>query len=271
MKNTLLTTVSILSAALLAGCGGGGGDDAAGGGSSGGGSPEGVYGGTYDKPGSTAFRMVILDGNQFLMVYGNDGVSGFIAEGLVQGAGTTSSFANVRTFSSSARDFSNSVFTNAALSSSYIVGASSKTIDGTVTLTGNPTAINFDGGAIPGSAFNYNTAASLATVQGSWGVTGLQNDDYDLVVAGNGSFTATPTDGNPLTTPDAGCNFTGNFTPRASGKNVFDVAVTTGAGCALVGEALSGIAMAYPLNAGGTQLVLGVSNTNLAAVVTGKK
>ena len=118
---------------------------------------------------------------------------------------------------------------------------------------------------------SISTPVWLATVAGNWGVTGLQNDDYDLVVAGNGTFTATPTDGDPLTTPDAGCNFTGNFTPRASGKNVFDVAVTTGAGCALVGEELSGIAMAYPLNAGGTQLVLGVSNTNLAAVVTGKK
>ena len=140
-----------------------------------------------------------------------------------------------------------------------------------VTVTGNPTAINFNGGAVPGSAFSYSTAASLATVQGNWEVTGLQNDDYDLVVAGNGSFTATPTDGDPMTTPDAGCNFTGNFTPRASGKNVFDVAVTTGAGCALVNQMLSGAAIAYPLNAGGTQLILGVSNTNLAAVVTGKK
>lgn len=264
MKTNALLAVSVLGAALLAGCGGGGD----GGGTSSGsgvptGTPEGVYGGTVTgAPGNDAFRLVVLDGNNssrpFWLVYGNvDPTLGFVATGLVQGAGATTAFANVNTFLSfNALEFSNSQRKNSTLSSSYTVAGNTKTIAGTVTTTGNP-VLNIGGGAIPGATYNYDTAASLATVAGTWDVTGLDNDSYDLVVASDGTFAATP---DPL----SGCAFSGSLTPRASsGKNIFNVTLLTAnsMNCAFPNEASSGIAMAYTA-AGRTQLILAVTENS---------
>lgn len=274
MKKTALLTVSILGAALLAGCGGGGGDDASTGTPLA--SPEGVYGGTFDKAGSTEYRMVVLEGNAssrpFWMVYGDDDpVQGFIAKGLVQGNGATTSFANVTTFtsvSSSTKDFGESPAADAVLSSNFTVGGGSKTISGTVTVTGVNPAINFASAAFTGSStYNYNTAALLATVAGTWTVTGLAAETYTLTVNGaNGAFTAVPT--------VAGCSSSGTLTPRSSGKNVFNVSLTTGgAPCLVQNETSTGIALAYDVGGGVTQLVLGVVNAGRtgSAVLFGTK
>jgi len=272
MKKTALLTVSILGAALLAGCGGGGGDDASTGTPLA--SPEGVYGGTFDKAGSTEYRMVVLEGNAssrpFWMVYGDDDpVQGFIAKGLVQGNGATTSFANVTTFtsvSSSTKDFGESPAADAVLSSNFTVGGGSKTISGTVTVTGVNPAINFASAAFTGSStYNYNTAALLATVADTWTVTGLASETYTLVIDPDGTFDATP---NVL----PGCEFSGALTPRSSGKNVFNVTLVNGAGCTSAGTS-TGIALAYDVGGGVTQLVLGVVNAGRtgSAVLFGTK
>lgn len=268
MKKALLTTVSVLSAALLAGCGGGGGDEAvvvtpattA----------EGVYGGTFTKPASTSdgFRMLVLDGGQFWMLYGEEDPAGFIVEGLIQGNGTSSTVAGVSTFTSpstSARDFGDTPIANAVLSSNYTVSGGSKSISGTVTTSGT---INFSSAAFTGSGtYNYNDAALLTTVAGNWTVTGLAAETYTLAVNGtDGTFTATPA--------VAGCSFTGTLTPRSSGKNVFNVSLTTGgAPCVVQNELSTGVALAYSLGGGVTQLVLGVVNAGRtgSAVVFGTK
>ena len=136
--------------------------------------------------------------------------------------------------------------------------------------------LDLDRRQVLGTAATLGAAASLATVEGSWTVTGLQDEDYALVVTAGGNFTATPTDGNPGTSPDPGCPFSGTLTPRPSGKNVFNVTFLTGASavdCTYPNEASSGVAIAYPV-AGGTQLILAVTkNTDRqrGAVVAGLK
>lgn len=75
----------------------------------------------------------------------------------------------------------------------------------------------------------YDQPASLATLAGSfsgWGVTGRTYPaGISISIAADGKITA----------PEAeGCGGVGSATPRASGKNVFDILVTfQGAACAL--------------------------------------
>jgi hypothetical protein len=107
--------------------------------------------------------------------------------------------------------------------------------------------VRFDGGAIPGSLYNYNTPASVATIAGGWTLTSIDGSPVTLDVASNGAFTAS----------SGGCSYTGTVAPRASGKNVFSVSMTFGAApCALAGQTATGMAVAYPLSNGQTQLVV---------------
>lgn len=264
MKKALLATVSVLSAALLAGCGGGGGDEAVV--VTQGASAEGVYGGTLtNKAGSTAIRMLILENGQFWALYGDEVGGAFEVDGLYQGTGTSSNLGGVATFispSTSAKDFTSGGAAAVALSSNY--NTTAKTINGTVTAG---TTVNFSGGPITGGTYNYNTAAVLATVDGVWTVTGLAGETYTLTVdSNNNTFDAVPT-------LVGGCNFSGTIVPRASGKNVFTVSLLTGVGCLPPGTTSTGIALAYPLTGGDTQLVLGVVNAGRtsSAVVFGTR
>ena len=110
--------------------------------------------------------------------------------------------------------------------------------------------MTFTGGAISGSTYNYNTAAAVAQISGAWSLQSLTGDTVALNIQGSGAFTATSS---------LGCNFSGAVAPRPSGKNVFTVSLTFGGSpCALPGTSASGVAVAYPLTAGGTQLIVAV-------------
>jgi len=66
-------------------------------------------------------------------------------------------------------------------------------------------------------------------------------------IQANGAFTANM----------SGCAITGNFVARPSGKNVFNMTLTFGAApCTLPGAGASGVAVAYPLANGKTQLIV---------------
>lgn len=74
----------------------------------------------------------------------------------------------------------------------------------------------------------YDTAASLASLAGSYtgfGVTGATaSQSTPVTISASGAVTAT----------GVGCTAAGTATPRASGKNIFDLSITfTGASCAL--------------------------------------
>jgi hypothetical protein len=53
-----------------------------------------------------------------------------------------------------------------------------------------------------------------------------------------------------------GCAFSGTITPRASGKNVYDVSLKFGAApCALANQTATGVAVTYLLTNGKRQLI----------------
>lgn len=234
-----------LSALTLAACGGGGGGSTPAAAPPPATSAEGVYGGTLSGTSNSAFQMLVLENGDFWTLYGSSTASAFGVTGFVQGSATTNAINSTIT-AANAKDFGFSPAIAGTVSATY--SATAKTINGTFTSTaGNAT---FNGGPIAGSLYNYSTPASLATVAGVWSTTALTGESISLNIAANGSFTAGGT---------SGCSFSGTVTPRSSGKNVFNVALTFGAApCALSGQAASGIALTYPLTNGKTQLLISV-------------
>ena len=240
------TAVALSSAVcLLAACGGGG--DA--GSSVFGPKPEGAYSGTLTGSTSSAFQLIVLENDEYWALYGSNSGSTFRVAGFVQGMGT----ANNGSFSSSnAKDFGVVPPASGTVSATYVAGTS---IQGTVTSGGS--TVTLAGTAIAASTFNYNAAASLASISGNWNLTALDGSAASLAIAGDGSFTGT----------SVGCSFTGTLAPRASGKNVFNFAVTFGAApCALPGQTATGIAISHLL-AGTTTRQLIAAGVNSSRTV----
>ena len=99
------------------------------------------------------------------------------------------------------------------------------------------------------AGYSYNTPAQLADIAGPW--------LGSLVLGQSGSFTLS-VDANTgtLAGTNLGCTFSGSLTPRASGKNVFNLNLTMGpAPCAAAGQAYAGVAISYRTTTGKRQLV----------------
>jgi hypothetical protein len=214
--------VAFLSAAgLLAACGGGGTGIAPIEPK-----PEGAYAGTLTGSASTAFQLLVLENDEYWALYGRNVGNSFLVAGFIQGTG----IANNGSFSSTnARDFGVVPAASGTVSASYVAGTS---IQGTVSSGGG--TVTLAGTAFATSTFDYNAAASLATIAGNWNLTALDGSATALAIAANGSFTGS----------SAGCSFSGTLAPRPSGKIVFNFSVTFGAApCVLPGQSASGIAI----------------------------
>jgi hypothetical protein len=236
------SVAAVICAIGLAACGGGGGDSNPAAGST----AEGVYGGTLTGSSSSAFQLLVLENGEFWAMYGTQTSTVFGVAGFIQGSGTSN---NGSFTSANTKDFG--LVPAVAGSTSATYNATAKTITGTVTATGG--TVGFSGGPIPGSLYNYDAPASLATVSGAWSTTSLAGETVAINIAGTGSFTAASS---------LGCNFSGSVAPRSSGKNVFNVSLTFGAApCALPSQPATGIAVAYPLASGQTQLIVAVTNS----------
>lgn len=223
----------------LAGCGGGGSDVAP----TIGPTAEGVYGGTLTGSASNAFQLLVLENGDFWAMYGTQADGVFGVAGFIQGSGTSTSG---RFTSSSTEDFGFAPAMPGSTSATY--DAAAKTIAGTFVAGG--TSVAFSGGPIAGSLYNYNTPATLASIAGAWSIPSPLGQTNSLVIDATGALTATAT---------IGCSFSGTLTPRQSGKNVFNASLTFGAiPCALAGQTATGIAVAYPLSSGQTQLLIAV-------------
>ena len=176
------------------------------------------------------------------MFGGTGSGSSFSAEGLIQGSGTETS---ASTFASSnARDFAAPSAGNFNLNADFVAQTS---FSGT--LSGNGAgAVTFSGSAVSETLYNYNTAAQLTDVVGSWDVTTNGTLDSTLVVASNGTYSGTDT---------SGCHYSGTVTPRPSGKNVFNVTYQNGpAPCAEPGLSATGVAIVVMLSPGHPQLLV---------------
>ncbi len=227
----------------ITGCGGGGGDTPA---PPTGPTAEGVYGGTLIGSASSDFQMLVLENDEFWALYGTQSTSLFVVAGFLQGNGTSN---NGTYTSSNARDFGFNPALAGTASATY--NPTAKTISGSVVASAG--TVTFSGGPIAGSLYNYNTPAVLSAVSGAWSLTALTGERIALNVSSTGSFSANSS---------LGCAFSGTIASRPSGKNVFTVALTYGPlPCALAGQPATGIALVYPLSAGGTQLIFAGTNT----------
>ena len=228
-----------LSALLvLAACGGGGG---------GGGSTsvvtspmQGVFQGTTTN-GKTIDALILEDGS-FWDIYGIPSGNALTVQGVAVGSST----ANNGNFTLSFNDF----YTpgNTAVS-----GTGSGTYSGTNlvgTLIENGVTGTFNLTAPVTTNYNYNVAATIATVAGSWSGSLLDGETATVNITLSGTLTGTSS---------LGCAVTGTVTPRPSGKNVFNVSVTFGASpCVLPNQTSTGIGLTYPLGNGTNQLIVGL-------------
>jgi|HigsolmetaAR202D_1030399.scaffolds.fasta_scaffold15306_2 hypothetical protein len=241
--------LSGLAVALLVGCGGGDGDNT----EVGGGfltptqaTPEGVYGGTLSGSTSSDFQALILENGDFWALYGNDMGSIFYVEGFVQGNGTWSGEGSYT--SNNIRDFGFFPAPSGTLKATY--NSNAKTITGTVTYPQAGT-VQLSGGPIDDSLYDYDVAAALTDVTGSWSAMNSLGGSVSMSVNANGT----------LSVSEGACSGTGTITPRASGKNVFNVSVSFGgAPCLLPNQTATGIAIVYPLATGQTQLVAAITS-----------
>lgn len=208
--------------------------------------PQGVYSGTLTGSSSSAFELLVLENDEYWSVYGTSTPGAFLVAGFIQGQGASTS----TTFTSSnAKDFGTVPATAGTISATYVANAS---ISGTIAATtGN---VTFSGAPIISSTYDYNAAASLASITGAWTLTALDASVINLTIAGNGAIAGST----------GGCAFTGTITPRASGKNVFNTSVTFGAApCVLAGQTATGIGLTYLLAGGATRqfVIAGVDAT----------
>ncbi|MFM2348626.1 MAG: hypothetical protein RL654_3379 [Pseudomonadota bacterium] len=238
-------TVALAFTAALAACGGGDGETGT---SGSGATAEGVYGGTLTGSTSNAFQLLVLETGEFWALYGIPSASTFGVTGFLQGAGTSS---NGIFTAAGTQDFGSVPAVSGATSAVY--NATAKTITGTVRFASG--SVGFSGGPMAASLYHYDSAASLATVAGTWVTTGLTGESVTLrIAASTGALTASSS---------LGCSFAGTVVPRPSGKNVFNVSLIFGAApCAWPGQTASGIAVAYPVGTGQTQLLVAVTDSS---------
>ena len=248
-----LPFVCAAAAFLLAACGGGGGGT----------SPtsattvplEGFYqGNTSNK--ETLQALVLENGDFWGVVIPTANTSG-APSSLLQGSGSSSANLvqnnNIYTVGSLLQINNGQVTTTGSITASYVPRVS---MQGTITLSG--TSSTFSDSALAATSYNYDTAASVSTLVGTW--TGIAFDGSSATLAVDGSTGAFSIPGN------SNCTLSGTLSARASGKNVYDVAaqyVTTptdntvgGATCSRAGLAVKGFAVSYAVAGAKQQIVL---------------
>lgn len=215
------------------GGGGGGGDES--------GSPEGVYEGTSST--GEYFNTIVLENNLFYTIYGDIVNDVFVVEGFFTGTGKVDgrkfSADNVRDFDASGLDG------GGTLTAIFKAGES---FNGST--SGGAT---FNASRPEDTSYNYNSAAKLSNIAGTWTMNDLSLTTVTLDIAADGNYTASYDGGN--------CEFEGRFIPRASGKNVFDVSVAGGGGasgftCNVVVPGTAGHAVEFLLPGGQRQLII---------------
>jgi len=244
-----LTLLALAAVTSLTACGGGGGDSSNANPAPNGtqATAEGVYTGTLTGADASSFAMVVLEDGTYWTIAGNVGSDGYEPTSLIQGKGTS----NAGKFNSSnghlyAPELAGVGTLNATYSTSAISGSANA----------NGTSIGFSGERVTAAAFDYDKPASLSSVTGNWTIRTALNDIVPISIEGNGHFTGASIDG---------CTMSGTVTPRASGKNVFDMTLTFGpAPCALANVTGSGIATTLPYGSGQSLLVIAGVDSSLS-------
>lgn len=245
----IATTTAILAG--LAGCGGGGDGS--------GSTPavpkaEGAYSGTTSR--GYDIGVVVLDDDTVWAYYS----VGNLVYGFVHGVGTS---ANNAFSMPSIRDYYFPTVTtySGSATGSYVPRVS---VQGTLQYSGQ-TPMTFSATTAAVVGYSYDQPATSGAAVGTWsGTVGPTGETATVTVGTTGAL-------NAMTS--SGCTFTGMASPRASGKNVYDVTITFGPSpCLLANATVTGIGVITVPTAGVTQLLAAVVNpsrtTGLAFVGT---
>lgn len=282
-RSTLVPVTAFAAALMLAACGSGGGSSSSGsdsGGSSGGGTGgggtgggttktavEGYWGGPTNKVdsatgGSFVMAGPVLENGEYWLVVSLNG----LIDSMVHGTGQSA----------------NSKF-NSTDAKWWLKDGNQTNVAGTLAST-DPYVVN---STFPGSTLwksgtqsagwsfslrydtSYDTPATNTYVVGNWAGTvesssGREKFNFIVTSAGSSAPTLTMTFLAPST--QAGCIWSGTIAPRASGKNIYNVAMTIGrqAACSLPGTVFNGIATpGINASTGKSRLVLtAIDSTN---------
>jgi hypothetical protein len=228
--------VAVLSCMLMTGCGGDGD-----------GRPafradrstaQGLYDGTivYNNLLSFNQQTIVLETGEFFIVYGETLNNTFFVDGMLHGTGQIS--ANSNTFYS--YDLSDHFFRNNAINAVFN-GRLTASFEPGNFFNGNArqqdSTADFQGAAPQAAVYTYNTAANLNDVIGDWVMIDLLGNQPTMSITAPGSFSGIYPNG---------CSFSGSLTPRLSGKNVFNMAITFGpTPCTQPNQSFSGVAFDY--------------------------
>jgi hypothetical protein len=246
VEMTRTTLVFCLLCLLLVGCGSNYSNNSGGSGgtTSYSGQAQGVYSGTASS--GYSFSTIVLPNDKFYGIYGTVTGNLFYVYGMVAGQGTSgndSFTANVVDYLYTGQTFSDT------LTATDVPGQS---VSGSITESGTPTT--FNGTALATSSFNYNTAASVSSISGTWNGTLLDGVTTTVTINSNGTMSGS----------SSGCSFSGTVAADSSGKNFYDVSITFGASpCAFPNQTATGVGVYYLLSDGVThQLLAGVTLGN---------
>ena len=231
-------------ALVLNGCGGGGvatSNTSAGantGSQSTVGQAQGVYSGNSSA--GSYFESIVLPSDMVYALYGTLSNNTFLVSGMITGQGTS----NNGTYSAQVKDFFlTSAGVSGSLSGTYVAGSS---FNGTLTESGSG-AVSFTGAPLSSASYNYNMAAQVSTIVGSWNGDLLDGTSATVTVNSDGSFAGT----------NLGCLFSGTVVADSSEKNFFDVTIRFGGSpCVLANQSASGIGVSYLLPNGVTRQLI---------------
>lgn len=210
---------------------------------------EGLYAGTASN--GRHFNTLVLENNQYYIIYGAISGDGFSTEGVITGTGQSG---NGGFTSADLKDFAAiGLPVSGTLTGTFIPGVSFRAVVAT-----SGAAITYAGAAPDSAVYNYNTPARLTEIAGTWNMTASTGLPASLNIAATGSYTGS----------SAGCNFSGTIGPRGSGKNVFDFTIRFGASpCALADQTATGHAVSYLHNGRRQLLVAGSDASRSVAIV----
>lgn len=240
IRRPVVISVLALAVAGLSACGGGdGGDNPPP-------APFGAQGGwSGTSPAGDSVAVLMLEDGSTWAYFGTDTPGGVVVDALVQGTlqanGSNLTGGDMRAF-----DLTNGASIAMTASGSY--SATNLTL--TVSARGDSETVTVS----PASSANYdyNQVAQLSALAGNWPGFFSTGDNGTVTVQPNGLFS---------TTTSVGCAISGTATPRASGKNVFDVSVTFGpAPCLLPNSTAGGVAVITHPTTSTSQLVVMVTN-----------
>lgn len=248
--------LAVLAAASVAAACGGGGDATDSGTESAASSAEGFYLGTMAGGTPNYFEKLVLENNEVWLMYGSRASPGAaISNGGLMGG--TATYSSGTLTAATIKDFSVVPAGAGSLSASYKTNSKSHatSVSGAVSVAGKNLTLTGDDRV---SNYLYSLPASLSALSGIWTLPTASGAPGTVSVNSTGGFSLNVN----------GCTASGTMVTRASGKNVYNVALTFGAApCNFPGAAFSGVAFVFSSTALGTGRELRVILRNSAQTV----